>query len=179
MADLSDLLIKGATQSAQNMGAGMAQSAVGGAQAGAELAMRKQQLDMQQQQMQIHLLNVKNEQDKRLMDFIQDAKNYKNAADRKAYLKNVQGYAASMGRPDAAQIASSFEDKATDEKFAKLKTLHNMVEAGSMAPDQYFKTVGNPQLFSQVPSAPLEEVNYDVSDKEGTEALKDAANRAN
>lgn len=156
--DFAQMMYGTAQNAEQNVGQGVQQSMA----QGADLALRKQQLDTQQQYLQMQMQHLQTAKVQKFYDFVGNAKNIQNAADRKNYLKLAEGYGNTMG----INVSNgALQGLASDEMQQRLYTLETSVKAGQRTAQDAIDLATNPMRadeLSKVPLTPLEFMNKPV-----------------
>lgn len=167
MADFASMIYGTAQNAAQEQGQGLAQSVQGGA----ELALKSQQLDQAQQAMQVKMQELQQQKIQKVYDFLGNAHNYTMAGDRNNYVKAGIGLRNASGLTDKQIPDSAFTGMGSDDNMGRDVSARQMVAAGLMTPEQYFKAKADPQAWSQLPVASPE--SYSMADTDVTSAIKD------
>lgn len=162
MASFADMIYGTAQNAAQEQGKGFAESL----QQGAQLALKKEELGLQQQHMQLQMQQLQQTKVQKLYDFMGQAHNYTNGQARNNYLQMGQAYASSMGLDPSILPDHAVQGMGADENMGRDTTARNMVAGGLMTPEQYFSAKRDPEAWAKIPVTPPEAVDMGKMDME-------------
>lgn len=174
MASFAELIAGSAVDVAKNVGQGAPEAYA----RGAELALKKEQLEQQREQLEAQKRQLEQQKIEKLYNFIGNAKEYKNAAERGRYLKSAVGYRNAMGISPAAISDEGILSLGTDENLGRAFTLDNMVRSGEMTRAEALDLATNPlkrdQFAKIVPTPP----EFMSSTPDLSDAQREAVDRA-
>jgi hypothetical protein len=154
-----------------------------GWETGAKLAQMKQQREMQNQELQAKKQELESAKYEKLYAYMGNAKNYSNAADRKAYLKSAIGYRNAMNLSPDVVSDDGIMSLAPDENFGRAATIGAMVDSGEMKHKDALDLMTNPMkrdAFSQIIPTPPELINKspDLSESQNELLKRQSTERA-
>lgn len=165
MADFATLLYGTAQNAEQTQGQGIStglQEGIQDTQAAAQLAIQKQHLDLQQQQMQQQLQEVQTAKVEKLYDYLGKAQNFQNMGARNNYLKSAIGLRDTMGLSSTGIPDESIMALGSDENMGRYAALDMSVQNGQMSAADAARLATDPQLrdkFAQITPIPPEMQN--------------------
>lgn len=123
MPDLASMLYQGAEQTNTNVGNQLSQGLSGGFKQGAELALQKQHLDLQTQQMQMEMQKVQDTKVGKYYDYLMSGSAIENPGQRQKHMEFAVGYGNTMGLSPNKDLTKQLGDT---ENFERLNTLNTM-----------------------------------------------------